>query len=113
MKDTEYNVVVDSLQKMHDHLWKMTQSNMNMSMFNVMDQIRLDQIDQLKKAIDWFTKGNEGAMDMFEAITKRAARHYHGDAQSEREAKLLVMIALQSLREVDPNAYDEIKQYYE
>jgi hypothetical protein len=47
----EYDVVLDTLQKQRDILWKMTQSNMNMDMFNIMDQIRLEQIDQLEKAM--------------------------------------------------------------
>ena len=47
----DYDVVLDTLQKQRDILWKMTQSNMNMDMFNIMDQIRLEQIDQLEKAM--------------------------------------------------------------
>jgi len=34
-----------------DSLWKITQSNMNMDMFNVMDQIRLEQIQELNEAM--------------------------------------------------------------
>jgi hypothetical protein len=49
--DEDYDVVLDTLQKHRDILWKMTQSNMNHDMFNIMDQIRLEQIDQLEKAI--------------------------------------------------------------
>ena len=52
MNDDEYDVVIDTLQKQIDVLWKMTESNMNMDMFNIMDQIRLEHIDQLKKAIE-------------------------------------------------------------
>ena len=47
----EYDVVIDTLQKQRDILWKMTQSNMNHDSFNIMDQIRLEQIDQLEKAM--------------------------------------------------------------
>ena len=47
----EYDVVIDVLQKHRDILWKMTQSNMNIDMFNIMDQIRLEHIDHLDKAI--------------------------------------------------------------
>jgi len=50
--DEEYDVVIDTLQKQRDRLWKMTQSNMNMDMMNVMDDIRLEQISQLEKAIE-------------------------------------------------------------
>jgi hypothetical protein len=51
MTEEEYDVVIDTLQKQKDILWKMTQSNMNSDMFNIMDQIRLEQIDQLDKAM--------------------------------------------------------------
>ena len=49
----DYDVVIDTLQKHRDKLWKMTQQNMNsefMSM-GIMDDIRLEQISQLEKAI--------------------------------------------------------------
>ena len=49
--DDEFDVVVHALQTHRDILWKMTQSNMNSDMFNIMDQIRLEQIDQLDSAI--------------------------------------------------------------
>jgi hypothetical protein len=47
----DYDVVVDTLQKEIDILWKMTESNMKMGMMNIMDDIRLNHIDQLKAAI--------------------------------------------------------------
>ena len=47
----DYDVVLDVLQKHRDILWKMSQSNMNVDMFNIMEQIRLEQIDQLDKAM--------------------------------------------------------------
>jgi hypothetical protein len=49
--DKEYDIVLDTLQKQRDRLWKMTQSNMNHDMFNIMDQIRFEQIDQLDRAM--------------------------------------------------------------
>jgi hypothetical protein len=53
----DYDVVVDVLQKHRAILWKMTNLNMNADSFNVMDQIRLEQIDQLDKAIImWMNK---------------------------------------------------------
>ena len=56
----DYDVVIDTLQKQRNILWKMTQQNMNADMFNVMDQIRLEQIDQLDKAIImWRRTSNE------------------------------------------------------
>jgi hypothetical protein len=51
MENDEYDVVLDTLQKHYDHLWKMTHANMNADMFNIMDQIRMEQMDQLKEAI--------------------------------------------------------------
>jgi hypothetical protein len=51
MNDDNYDVVADALLKYKHMLWKMTEQNMNADMFNAMDQIRLDQIDQLDKAI--------------------------------------------------------------
>ena len=50
-EDDDFDIVVHVLQTHRDILWKMTQSNMNNDMFNVMDQIRLEQIDQLDNAI--------------------------------------------------------------
>jgi hypothetical protein len=48
----DYDVVVDTLQKEIDILWKMTEPNMKMGMMNIMDDIRLNHIDQLKAAIN-------------------------------------------------------------
>jgi hypothetical protein len=50
-EEEDYDVVVDVLQKHRATLWKMTQQNMNADSFNVMDQIRLEQIDEIDKAI--------------------------------------------------------------
>ena len=49
--EEEYDVVLDTLQKQIDVLWEMTQRNMNHDMFNIMDQIRLEQINELKSAM--------------------------------------------------------------
>ena len=57
--EEDYDVVIDVLQKHRDILWKMTQQNMNSDMFNMMDEIRLEQIDQLDKAIVMWTNHNE------------------------------------------------------
>ena len=51
MNEEDYDVVVDVLQKHREKLWMMTNLNMNADSFNIMDQIRLEQIDQLDKAI--------------------------------------------------------------
>ena len=49
-----YDVVIDTLQKQYDILWKMTERNMNSEFMGmgIMDDIRLDQMDQLKQAIN-------------------------------------------------------------
>jgi hypothetical protein len=50
-EEQDYDVVIDTLQKKIDILWKMTKSNMDNDMMNIMDDIRLEQIDELKQAI--------------------------------------------------------------
>lgn len=57
--EQEYDVVIDALQEKRDRLWKMTQQNMNADMMNVMDDIRLEQIDQLDKAMASWKKSKE------------------------------------------------------
>lgn len=47
----EFDIVIATLQEKKDKLWKMTQSNMNMDMFNLMDDIRLEQIQELNEAM--------------------------------------------------------------
>lgn len=59
MENDEYDVVTDVLQKHHDILWKMTQQNINADMFNIMDQIRFEQMDQLKRAIKMWKDHND------------------------------------------------------
>jgi len=58
-EDEDYDVVMDTLQKQRDILWNMTQSNMNHDMFNIMDEIRLEQISQLDHAIASWKKSKE------------------------------------------------------
>jgi hypothetical protein len=50
-RNEDYDVVIDTLQKKIDALWKMTKSNMDNDMMIIMDDIRLEQISQLEKAI--------------------------------------------------------------
>lgn len=50
--DKDYDVVVDTLQKAHDALAAMTAANIKLDMFNIMDQIRLEHMSQLTKAIN-------------------------------------------------------------
>ena len=49
----EYDVVLDTLQKQRDILWKMTERNMTSEYLgmSIMDDIRLEQIEQLDKAM--------------------------------------------------------------
>lgn len=51
--DEDYDVVLDVLQKHHDKLWEMTRRNMQSEFIgmNIMDDIRLEQMDQLKEAM--------------------------------------------------------------
>lgn len=51
MEEQDYDVVVDTLEKARVRLWALTRSNMEHGMMNIMDDIRLDHIDQLSKAI--------------------------------------------------------------
>lgn len=49
----KFDIVIDTLQKKHDILWKLTQQNINSELgMNIMDDIRFEQMDQLQKAID-------------------------------------------------------------
>jgi hypothetical protein len=57
--DEEYDVVIATLQERRDRLWKMTQSNMKVDMFNIMDEIRLEQIDELEEAMAMWKKSKE------------------------------------------------------
>jgi hypothetical protein len=57
--EEEYDVVIDALQEKRDRLWKMTQSNMNADMMNIMDDIRLQQISELERAITLWKKSKE------------------------------------------------------
>ena len=49
--EKEYDPVIDALQSKIDAMWKLTQGNMNIGLMGIMDDIRLEQIDQLKEAI--------------------------------------------------------------
>lgn len=50
-EEPDYDVVIDTLQKQSDVLLKMVQRNSEMGLFNIMDQIRLEQIQELEDAI--------------------------------------------------------------
>lgn len=47
----EYDVIVHALEEFRNRLQKMTNQNMEMGMFNILDQIRLEQIAELDEAI--------------------------------------------------------------
>jgi demethoxyubiquinone hydroxylase (CLK1/Coq7/Cat5 family) len=47
----DYDVVVDVLQTHYEKLLEMTRQNIELDMFNIMDEIRLEQLNQLNKAI--------------------------------------------------------------
>lgn len=53
MSEKDYDVVLDVLQKHHDKLMSMTMRNMTSEFvgMNIMDDIRLEQCEQLKKAM--------------------------------------------------------------
>jgi hypothetical protein len=51
IEEKEFDVVLDALYQRMDALLKLTNQNIEMGMFGIMDQIRLEQIDQLVQAI--------------------------------------------------------------
>lgn len=54
MNDSSYDVVLDTLQKHHDKLMELTMRNMQSEFLgmSIMDDIRLEQCEQLKEAIE-------------------------------------------------------------
>ena len=51
-EEQDYDIVLSTLREKRNRLWKMTESNMNSDMgMGIMDDIRLEQIDQLDKAM--------------------------------------------------------------
>ena len=59
--EEEYDVVLDVLQKHHDKLWEMTRRNMESEFIgmSIMDDIRLEQMEQLKQAMKLWGNRNE------------------------------------------------------
>ena len=53
-EEKDYDVVLDVLQKHADKLWEITKRNMTSEFLGmgIMDDIRLEQIDQLKEAME-------------------------------------------------------------
>ena len=60
MSETEYDVVIDVLTKHKHKLWEMTRQNMQSEFIgmNIMDDIRLQQIDELNEAIKLWNNRN-------------------------------------------------------
>ena len=59
-EEKEYDVVIDVLTKHRDKLWEMTRRNMQSEYIgmNIMDDIRLAQIDQINEAIKLWNNRN-------------------------------------------------------
>jgi len=53
MNTDDYDVVLDALKKYRDQLWRMTEQNLRSDLvgLNIMDDIRLEQIAELDRAI--------------------------------------------------------------
>jgi hypothetical protein len=51
--EEEFDIVIHTLQEKRDKLWEMTERNMTSELLglNIMDEIRLKQIEQLNNAI--------------------------------------------------------------
>jgi hypothetical protein len=57
---SDYDVVVDTLQKQYDKLWEMTRAQMDSEYgMSLMDDIRFEQMEQLQEAIDMWKARNE------------------------------------------------------
>lgn len=67
---SDFNVVLDALEKRRDDLWKMTQRNMASEYvgLNIMDDIRLRQIDELDDAIKSISANNDFKERLAQAI---------------------------------------------
>ena len=60
-EDNSYDVVIDVLQKHYDKLNELTQRNMKSEYLglNIMDDIRLRQMDELKEAMKMWSERNK------------------------------------------------------
>lgn len=47
----EFDIVIATLEEKKQKLWKMTESNMSSDLTNMMDDIRLEQIQELNEAM--------------------------------------------------------------
>ena len=59
--DEKYDVVIDTLQKHRDKLWEMTKRNLasDFVTLNIMDDIRMKQMDELEEAIEVWKRHKE------------------------------------------------------
>lgn len=61
-EDTEFDVVLDTLQKHHNKLWALTKRNLESEFLglNIMDDIRLAQMEELKQAMNLWKEFKNG-----------------------------------------------------
>ena len=72
IEDEDYDVVLATIESKINQLWKMTESNMNMGIMNIMDDIRIESIEQLKEAAELW-KNREKYYDYefrYESVSK-------------------------------------------
>jgi len=55
-EEQPFDIVISTLQAAADGLMNITKANMDIGMFTVMDQIRLEQVSQLEEAIKLWQK---------------------------------------------------------
>lgn len=103
-ENQEYDVVIDTLVKYRNKLWEMTKRNMESEYvgMNIMDDIRLRQIDELKEAIDVW-KNHKAGQAKFEELAAIVLNE-----EREQCAKLCEEIEMQGHalwdRTADPDA---------
>jgi len=58
MNEPEFDIVLDVLQKHYDILWNMNKRNMNSEFYSmgIMEDIRFNQMDELKEAMSLWKK---------------------------------------------------------
>lgn len=56
MSEQPFDIVIDTLQERVNALVKMTNQNMELGLFGVMDQIRLEHVEQLVRAMEMWER---------------------------------------------------------
>lgn len=56
MSEKPFDIVIDTLQERVNALVTLTNQNMELGLFGVMDQIRLEQVEQLVRAMEMWEK---------------------------------------------------------